>query len=427
MFSISNPSRIKTAAEIISKLSSEANPVSITTPRNLLHVKNDWKTAANHGVINNPTFHYQKSHLDRLAGFLPDFDRVSAELLSGITPCSSIDTIVHEVIQDRIRDTRLTLELAAAIVRGDDAAAADCTRRKYGRPNFDQLATARLLAANLDYRPDHYESRFSASEIEKLLALRFDANGIREYFQMALDYYGITGWELVVDANASSIDVRDKNFSGHPQVVIPVDRVVSGIKLIELIGHELECHLRNSENSRQLFTRILGADSPLAPLIPLLAKPDDEKLYEGCAKMSDAKITGEKALPKPYYTLAIGMATHGESFASVANYIYEQYLATGASETAAINGAWLAAYRTFRGVTDTTNPHSYAFGKDYGYLAGFNIVRELGSEHEWMNYASLTLLDITRLRAVGIDFSKPKYPNLDAAGYIANSLLYPEE
>ena len=428
MFRISKPSFTKEAAQFIAKWATELNPVEIPTPTNVLQEKEAWITAANHGIINNPTFHYRKSYLDQIAKILPDFDRVSADLLDSITPRSSIDTATYEILQDRIKDTRSTIGLAIAIADGNDHAAAEYTRRKYGRPSYDQSATAQLLAAaGLDYHPYNYKSRFDASETEALSALSFDANGIAKVFRMVLDYYGIKGWRIVIDANATSIDVRDKNSSGQPQIVIPVDRKVSGLKLVELTGHELGCHLRNSENSRQLFTQILGADSPLSPLIPLLAKPDDEKLYEGYAKMSDVMIAGEEALPKPYYTIAIEHAMHGESFASVANYIYELYLAAGAEDSAAVKGAWLATYRTFRGVTDTTNPHCYAFGKDYGYLAGFNIVRELGSKHRWLDYASLTLIDIGRLRAAGVNFGNPKYPNLDVAGFVANSLLYPEE
>lgn len=426
MFSISNPERVRENAEIMGKLSTKGgNAVEISTPSNMLSEKEGWITVANRGIFRDPKFFYKKSWLREIASYKESFVKASDSLLHSIHPNTPIDEAIYDLIKDRVDDTCASFDFAAAIADGDDYRAAACTCRKYGRPNHEQLTTASLLARRI-YSLGDYEPFFGEQEASALQALKFDANGIKAQFERVLEYYGITGWNVIVDPNASAIDVRDKNSSGIPLVVIPVDRKVNGLKLVELIGHELECHLRDSENSRQLFIELLGADSPLIPLVPLLAKPDDEKLYEGHAKLSDVSILGNKSLPKPYYTIAQDLAVHGQSFAQVAYAIYELYLDNGASEMSAIRGAWLATYRTFRGCNDLANPQSYAFGKDYGYLAGFCIAKDLPNS-DWLNFASLTLSDLGRLQSAGVTFSNPKYPYLDAVSYIANDLLYPSE
>ena len=421
MFSIHDPNLAYTAATTIVKIALQLNPVEIVTPTNVHSEKPNWINAAEQGIFRNPAFTYDHDRLRAIAMFEPRLSTAKKQLNEAIEPQTTIDVVILDLINDRIDDAYFNIKLAESILLGDDRAAAYCTDRKYRRPNQAQIIDAQILLdpqRTLSVPP----ARFPKETRNHLKKLHFDAQGIQSIFQWAILEYGIEGWNVEIDERATAIDVRNKTADGHPVVIIPTDREVTGPKLIELIGHEIECHLRDSENAAQLFYELIGHDSPLAPLVPLLAKPDDEMLYEGHAKISDASITGRTALPKPYYTIAQDLAVRGHSFADVANYIYEVRLKLGDSEAAAIKGAWLACYRAFRGCTDTKNPHSYTFGKDYAYLAGYNIARSMQFP-EWLDFASLSLTDLQRLHSAGVQLNAPKYPYLDIASTVADEIL----
>lgn len=421
MFSISNPSLVHEAASVIASIALKLNPVEIVTPLNQREEKKLWLAAANRGVFRNPVFIYDKTRLRDIAGLERKLANAEQQLLAHIKPQTLVDSVIYELIKSRIRDASTSIDMAHNILVEDDVKTAYNTALKYGRPNPKQLGFAQMLASG-HFKLGDYESCFSEDQQTRLKAMTFDANAICEQFQRALHYYGIEGWRVEIDECASAIDVRNKTADGTPRVVVPVDREVNGLKLIELIGHEIECHLRDSENAAQLFRDILGNESPLTPLIPLLAKPDDEMFYEGHAKLSDVAITGKKSLPQPFYTIAQDLAIKATPFCSVASNIYELQLGLGKSESAAFKGAWLATYRAFRGCTDTKNPHGYTFGKDYGYLAGFCAAQNIVNK-SWLDYASLSLTDLSQLQAAGIMPAAPKYPHRDVAMVIAYDLI----
>lgn len=420
MFNIHDPN-LATAANIIVKIALQLNPVEIVTPTNVHSEKQAWIEAAERGIFHNPTFTYDNDRLRTIATFGPRLNTAKNQLNEAIEPQTTTDAIILGLINDRIDDAYFSIMLAESILLGNDRESACCTAGKYHRPNRAQIADAQILL-NPQCTLSAPPARFSKETRNRLKKLHFDAQGIQSIFQRVILEYGIEGWEVKIDERATAIDVRNKTADGHPVVVIPADREVTGLKLIELVGHEIECHLRDSENAAQLFYGLIGHDSPLTPLVPLLAKPDDEMLYEGHAKISDASITGRTALPKPYYTVAQDLAAQGHSFADVANYIYEVRRELGDNENDAIKGAWLACYRAFRGCTNTKNPHSYTFGKDYAYLAGYNIACSMQFP-EWLDFASLSLIDLQRLHSAGIQLNAPKYPYLDVASAIANEIL----
>ncbi|MCR5572551.1 MAG: flavohemoglobin expression-modulating QEGLA motif protein [Candidatus Saccharibacteria bacterium] len=421
MFSIPKPELANMAAKAIAEIALQLNPVEIVTPINNRTEKQQWIAATEHGSFRNPSFTYDNERLLKIAILESELNMAKRQLLETIEPQTTVDIIILDIIKDRIDDAYCSIKLAQSILCGDDQTSAYCTARKYHRPNRAQIADAQILL-NPQYTLSAPPARFSKETRNRLKKLHFDAQGIQSIFQEAINTYGISGWRVEICEYATAIDVRNKTSDGCPIVVIPTDREVTGLKLIELIGHEIECHLRDSENAAQLFYSLIGHDSPLAPLVPLLAKPDDEMLYEGHAKISDASVTGRTALPKPYYTIAQNLAVQGYSFAEAANRIYKIRLDLGESKTDAIKGSWLACYRAFRGCTDTKNPHSYTFGKDYAYLAGYNIARTMQFP-EWLDFASLSLSDLQRLHSAGIELNAPRYPYLNVASIIADEIL----
>ena len=417
---IPKPEVVYAAAKTMADITLRLNTVEIVTPLNAHAEKDKWLNAARKGVFRNPTFTYDYAFLSNIAQLEPKLLSARHQLLDNLKPQDLIDEILLEIINDRIEDAHASIKLAQAILNRDDATSEYYTAKKFGRPNAVQIAEAERLTM-FGHTLGVYEPLFDKDQRKALKDMRFDATQISEHFRRAIDYYGIEGWIIVIDEHATAIDVRNKTANGTPCIVIPSSREVNGLKLLELIGHEIECHLRDSENAAQLFRDLIGSDSPLMPLVPLLAKPDDEMMYEGHAKLSDVRFSGSSALPKPFYTIAQYRAVQRNSFAEVANHIYELQLNLDQSESAAVKGAWLATYRALRGVTDTKNPHGYTFGKDYGYLAGFSIARDL-QRRNWLDYASLRLIDLQRLSACA-ELDHPKYPYKDAVQYVASRLM----
>lgn len=301
--------------------------------------------------------------------------------------------------------------MAASILLGSNAAG-DYAQKIYGAPDkLQALACYRAAKARNDSAgaPPY----FSPEKCEQLKAITYDAAGIQREFQRVIDAYGITGWDVVIDNGASAIDVRNKTSYGNPQIVIPKSRKVDGLKLAELIGHELECHLRDSVNAESLFAERLNG-TPLEPLIPLLAKSDDELFYEGHAKLSDVAIKGESALPYPYYTIAIDAALRGNSFAYIGELIYDLRREAGQSHKTAIKGAWTATYRAMRGAVDTLE--GYAYTKDYAYWTGYEVACKVAQQAPYLlDYATLTLDELRLLEKAGFDLEHPRYPAMDLA------------
>ena len=270
MFSISNPSLVRKAASVIASIALKLNPVEIVTPLNQRKEKKLWLTAANRGVFRNPVFIYDETRLRDIASLERKLANAEQQLSAHIKPQTQADSVIYELIKSRIRDASTSIDMAHNILVEDDDETAYNTALKYGRPSPEQLDFAHMLASG-HFKLGNYESCFSEDQQTRLKAMSFDANAICEQFQRALHFYGIEGWRVEIDECASAIDVRNKTADGTPRVVIPVNRKVNGLKLIELIGHEIECHLRDSENAAELFRDILRNESPLAPLIPLLA------------------------------------------------------------------------------------------------------------------------------------------------------------
>ena len=428
MFSISNPSLVHEAASTIAYIACRLDPIEIVTPKKLNEEKESWIFTTKKGWSCNPTFIYNTDLLSYIVGLKSKLMQANEQLMRNIKPQSPIDSAVHEIIKSRIRDAITSINMALGILTKNDYKTTINTTVKYGRLNRDQKSRANIISTCGRYVFGDFTPCFPEEQIARLKEITFDANAIRKQFQDALDYYKIEGWKIEIDASASSIDVHNKTA---PRIVIPVHQEVDGLKLIELIGHEIECHLRDSENAAQLFRDLLENDSPLAPLIPVLAKSDNEVLYEGYAKLSDVTIAGAKSLPHPFYTIAQIDAAEGYSFSHVAHHIYELQLDFFGkenvnikgedAENVAINSAWAATCSVFRGCTNTKNHCPYVFGKDYAYLAGFDIACK--TKHpEWLNFASLSLTDLRRLHDAGARLNEPKYSAKNVAIMIANQL-----
>lgn len=232
----------------------------------------------------------------------------------------------------------------------------------------------------------------SEEEQSWLREKQFTPPEIKAAFEWAMERLGIphgsgtSGYRVILDKKATSIDVRDKSASGL-MIVIPdpdkKDKDVSGERLLELIAHEICGHARQSLNGQRLF--VLGG----GPL-----KFDDETLYEGLAMRLERdfrqKYLGEtEASPLPFYAFGIQAAENGASFYQVFSQIYEKSKAVPAERLPILHGkdvnteeeilkhVWKVTYRIFRGHLDTSNVNRFANPKDLVYLNGWLIDKQL--------------------------------------------------
>lgn len=415
-----NQTTVHDAARSFAALTMTINPVAMCVPLNLSDLEADWKACAKHGHFFNPEFIYDRTELQRIALLSVDLYSYWSQIDLGCLPENELDRAILAILKHRFTDAILATEIAASILNADDVSTQAAIYALYGEPSGSLIMHAYdALAHPSNYR-EQRRSRFSSADLSKLESLSFNAEDIRRKFQIALSYYGFhEAWECVIDQRVThAIDARDKTTNGKSQLVIPARKTVNGRALASLIGHEIESHIRSSENARALFRKLLSRTSlmPLMPLVPLLAKSDNECFYEGVAKLSDVTTNGDHSLPHPFYAIAIHNAQSGKNFGEIAQIIAMLRHTGNVSQDEAINFAWNVTRRIYRGCTDTSK--SFANTKDYSYFAGYILAKSAPASYR--DYSSMTVDDLQLLEAAGIGLTRPNYPYEDAVKYIFN-------
>ena len=408
------------AARIISRI----NPVEIVTATNVAEEKAKWiANFSSSDSITDPTLTYSEvGDTETQEAILANF----AALVKRLPTHSANDELMSRLIQKRISEALLALKLKSLIAEGDrEAEMSEIIQSIYGHPSGDDVNRAYDMIERGHLAKPEYASRFTPEEQKILKTIELNAAGIQYWFDQVLAWYGIEGWEIEVSDRFTSIDVRDKDSSGGSIVGIPTDRKVDGLKLLELIGHEIESHLRGSENCRALIRQLLGGpDSVFELLVPVLAKSDNELLYEGVAKHSDISVNGTAGYALPWATIAIHQALKGASFAEVARTVYGARLTVGENAEKAKASTWLTVYRAMRGGRNLTakaqEKAHYAFTKDYCYLAGVEYVKGLPAIYH--DFSSMTVQELDEIMAI-LGEIKPAYPKKDAVGWVAEQLL----
>lgn len=374
----------KTLGEI-AKICNSLNAVELVAPINESEEREKFKQNPEY----NPTFKYDESKLKQAVSQLDHLKELEDE----IGPYRNLHLATNdsygpaeEILIHRVADARMTIDIANSILKGNDRETAVLVSSKYGSPCQCQTP---FLSGNIAG-----ELPWATKKFEELKEVKYGPKDIAKFFRKIIKIYGIEGWPVVLEDNCLAIDVRDKNSSGLSKVVIPKNRKpVSGLKLLELMGHEIECHLRGSVNSRAFWKSILKEE--YAFLAPLLAKSDDEVFYEGVAKWSDVQVNGDKGLPSQNYTKAIGLAQQGKTFSFVANEIAKT---KNPEHPDPEKDGWVVARRVFRGSVDPSNAEKYAFTKDRVYLDGLALANRLATVPPLWNFSSMSLRDI---RSIG--------------------------
>ncbi|MGH7203648.1 MAG: hypothetical protein ACREHC_04360 [Candidatus Levyibacteriota bacterium] len=394
----------KIAAEI-AEITGSWNPVELLTPTNVQSEQENFFAAIDKGEIYNPQFTYT---------VLPIYTSELNEehllfLQRQVRECKPsrddrLGRIARIALDYKIRDDLATVDIARAMTSRTDASTKDQAIKQALSQKYPGTDDVLWRAAQEDFarrtQSTNGETKqtgiLTKEEQEYLETREFDAEDFKIAIEWALSQYGILkidnepnsmGFTVVIDPAVTAIDVRDKSANG-PTVFIPADKKENGIKLLKIIGHEIEGHARQSVNGQLLFG--IGG----GPL-----KVDNEMLYEGEGKYNDDLVsrilTGETtATALPVYTYAVRAAENGASFYEIYQQQLQMYLQMelhisdpadlppleeidSQKVTKGKDLGWRRSYRVMRGHTDTTNREAFANAKDLAYKRGEMIVEDL--------------------------------------------------
>ena len=363
--------KLNTAAKKYGKIREEIrtaiatlNPVEVVTPVNVKEEKEAWLAKAKSGVFTNPHFEYNQQLLDETIALRPQL----IELLDRLKALPKTDDVAEQFVLEQLefalRDGIGTTYLAESISEGKDSDSADAVVKKYGLPTEINAEDALEIAKNNDAKNKFEHSviqshPYPKASLEVMTTKELEAKEIKDMFLWTMKDYPANSWPVIIDDTATSIDVRDKSSYGQPVIVIPTKRKVTGMKLAELIGHEIESHWRSSVNAEKI-----GA-----------LKCDDELVYEGLAvykdKLFNRKYLETFDLNNAYYVVSISEAIKGKSFEEVSKVIFD-----------------------LLGITNTENPEGYAFTKDRAYFEGWRYAKSLEEQGKY-DYLSFSTLNQT--------------------------------
>ena len=369
-------------------------------------VLSDQKEAFLAGEIENPHFTYHKNHSKDYRGTEEELLRLKDRVRSDEQFPDAVVRAYEWAINEKIAKLRMLREVSELQEDGD---VQSHMRRfqhyaeyVYGSPRqeiFDDL----LARIGVDLRaiPDPSDAELSAART-RLLNLVGDrertltppefrddegevevkrtitsAEEVAEIFREALDSYGITGWEVVIDENAVNIGVN----SSKRVVRVPTDErlkirtyPLTAEKIKGLIVHEIGTHALREHRGFSSTLKLLS-----------VGLDRYEKDEEGVATYLEQQYTKPRDFSGEEGYLAIGLARglDGHSprtFREVFDVLVDYYQVVHQSDKlVARELAWKRCLRTFRG-TPGDLP-GVVFPKDIFYREG-NIMlwKLLGSE-----------------------------------------------
>ncbi len=399
---------LREALEELAEISAGLNLVEMVTPVNATEEKEKWLELARKGLFTDPVFRYNTDLLETVSAKRAQLSRLDGDFLF-ICADSKYkgpeDRAIVEMIKNRFREADYIIGCAGAILEQDMSFLNTTMETIFPGVQSELLEAAnaeaeRLVEAGSARTKKHDFALLSDYDRKELRNMKIGPEEIRNYFWIVAKQYGIERTRPIeVSTSATSIDVRDKSSVG-PIVVIPHTREVSGLKLLELIAHEIEGHWRASENAQAILPLIGGG----------ALKPADETLYEGHAMLIEhqAKYMLEgvkKDMAKPWALSTIGLALAEYSFSEAATRLYPLMRAAGQEpgEDELEVRVWKVCSRIYRGLTDTSkNPRRYAFTKDQAYFSGRMLAEDLfdaGLEH-LLEFSTLSIRDLETLSQV---------------------------
>jgi hypothetical protein len=297
---------------------------------------------------------------------------------------NEINESVKNIVLEMIAVVKAKINILVEIKEGNPEKAFENAKIAYGDID-DQLCkkAKECYEKKIEFLKEKREKGVVKSDLEKELEEnKFNAEDIKKYFDQALDKGNLryNNLEVIIDEEATAIDVRpsDPNYD-YPVIVIPPKREVNGIKLVQLITHEIICHVAQNKSNYELGLEGLSFGK------------DWETVQEGFAMRGEAGIKKEmlgesysdfEIQSGSYYILAMEKIKEGVDIREVYDYIFnlknEEFLAKGDDEEKSEEKASKGAKITLRRVTRGMYP--YYFPKDKAYLEGEFMALEIEKE-----------------------------------------------
>lgn len=398
------PPEFQPIIDALRELTITWNPVEFVTPskESVVREKAAFFAAFDRSEDYQPRFEYRNAHDT-------PFDPIHAEnvlekLLQNVrafSPQNRQERVAKIALYYKVRDDLASMRLLLGLRRQDDLQMKEALSQKYAPTDEKLIATAQQLyeqktrGVQKVELPEGERPLLTPEQRKLLESVELTAEETSEAFSWALAQYGLLrppnarGFAVKISEEVNYIDVRDK--SVEPMTIwVPRHRPVekmTGLKLLRLMGHEIEGHARQSMNGQELM---IGGG---------LLRVDEEALYEGLAKRLDAKfdreyLGEEEIMMQIYSVFAIGMAEKGASFSEIFRDQYERHMhdvlkvphdqplpledAIAPEKRREVREqAWKFAFRALRGHIDMSNSAQYAFPKDLAYLRGFLIDKQL--------------------------------------------------
>lgn len=379
-----------------------------------------------------PTFTYPEkskidlSEMEDAEMKLRELERRAGESLENVN--------AKAIVSDLIKLGMSKISFYQHFAKGESDQAFEQSKNYYGDISDDLCKKA-----NDTYKDkiEYLKNRPEKSELENELEdSEFNAEEIRTYFELALIKAGLkdSGYKVVIDNDISNIRVSAKTPKyDHGVVLIPADKKVSGIRMLELLAHEIGRHVTtNYYNEKNGFKGPMGEGW--------------DTVNEGVSKRSELEIKKEvlgdsfhdyEINADPYYVMAMekirgenngeGGHENGWNYAKVFKYIHnlslEENLCSNGyyklkeriesapeneikdlnvklmkikekSDKEAVNTAKRICLRTFRGF-DPKSGGKY-LSKDRIYFEGETELFDLenaGSIQEFEKYVRLSRVD----------------------------------
>ncbi|MCK5085418.1 DUF1704 domain-containing protein, partial [Candidatus Parcubacteria bacterium] len=195
----------------------------------------------------------------------------------------------------------------------------------------------------------------------------------KEYFDLALGKGNLryNNLEVIIDEEATAIDVRssDPNYD-HPVILIPLDRKVNGLRLLQLVAHEIGCHVVQNNNNYKLGLEGLSFGRDWETAQEGFAVRGETKIKK--VILGDSMLDFEYNVFSAYFILAMEKIKKGADFGEVYDYIFdlkkEEFLVEeddeGKVEEKASRETKMVLRRVIRGM------YPYYFPKDKAYFEG---------------------------------------------------------
>lgn len=364
------------------------------------------------GGFFNPEFKYDTEAIEKCRGDLNLIIQELSNILVNIRPLeveededeeSSRARFINHLLFARINEALCLEPFLEEVLNGTPEKAAGYLARIYSSPDREIVRFAKEVAANgwhEVYEDIEQYTAINAKKREQMRKHAYSAESAAQLFRTALlrllkeqimcCYFNNNGGFEAKVGDYNKVDTLFED--GKSVIVIPEGCSIDGEELLALIGREVEGHFRTMAVTRTILSKMIGKGSPLASIVPILAKDLDESNYHGFARNSYVYVKGLSGLPEPFLTLAVDYARRKHSFAETAEYIYRCCLKFGLDKTEAREKTWDATEKAFLGQSNTRKLVGYAFLKAGDELEGFLKAGSM-TENEFFYLENLAALE----------------------------------